>query len=318
MLAAIEIYNKPRIEYREEVFVQLLVNSWELVLKSVLAKRKVSIFYPKRRNEPRRSLSLTDALEKMRVHGLWPQEIDAQAIELNIEYLKTFRDQTVHFYGEAQLAGLVSALSVSSIQNYQRLLTAVFGKSLSSEITWELMPLSFRTPSDVVRVLREADRIRKPEVREFVTSFAGQISRINAEGRDSGAFALKVDISLESKKRMTTSDLSVAINTETGTDEVMIIDRRLDPNKSHPLRQKEVVQRIAAKRPGFNSYDFQALIWKLKLRENEQYCWIDQINRTSRWSNEIVSKLLAVDEKECIRIRKQFSAANQKRQRRSG
>jgi len=200
MLAAIEIYNKPRLEYREEIFVQLLVNSWELLLKAVLAKEKISIFYPKHRHEPRKTRSLVDSLTKFREERLWPRGTDIRAVELNIEYLKTFRDQTVHFYGEHEIAGLIAALAVSSIQNYQRLLTTVFGKSLSSEVTWELMPLSFRAPSDVVKVLKEADQIRKPAVREFVTSFAGQISRLNLEGRDSGAFALKIDISLESKK----------------------------------------------------------------------------------------------------------------------
>lgn len=43
MLAAIEIYNKPRIEYRNEIFVQLLINAWELMLKAILSHAKESI-----------------------------------------------------------------------------------------------------------------------------------------------------------------------------------------------------------------------------------------------------------------------------------
>jgi hypothetical protein len=30
MVGAIEIYNKPRFDYRDEVFVLLLVNAWEM------------------------------------------------------------------------------------------------------------------------------------------------------------------------------------------------------------------------------------------------------------------------------------------------
>jgi hypothetical protein len=37
LLAAIEIYNKPRFEYRDECFVILLLNAWELALKALLS-----------------------------------------------------------------------------------------------------------------------------------------------------------------------------------------------------------------------------------------------------------------------------------------
>jgi hypothetical protein len=37
MVAAIEIYNKPRFEYRDEVFAILLLNAWELLLKALHA-----------------------------------------------------------------------------------------------------------------------------------------------------------------------------------------------------------------------------------------------------------------------------------------
>lgn len=52
MLAAIEIYNKPRFAYRDECCVILLLNSWELILKALLSRNGRSIFYLKRRGEP--------------------------------------------------------------------------------------------------------------------------------------------------------------------------------------------------------------------------------------------------------------------------
>ena len=45
IMAAVEIYNKPAIEYREECFVILLINAWELFLKAVLSKNRKSIYY---------------------------------------------------------------------------------------------------------------------------------------------------------------------------------------------------------------------------------------------------------------------------------
>jgi len=37
-LAAIEVYNKPDFRYREESFVILLVNAWELLLKAKILR----------------------------------------------------------------------------------------------------------------------------------------------------------------------------------------------------------------------------------------------------------------------------------------
>ena len=51
MLAAIEIYNKPRFQYRDECFSILLINAWELILKALLSKNRKSIYYKKRRGE---------------------------------------------------------------------------------------------------------------------------------------------------------------------------------------------------------------------------------------------------------------------------
>lgn len=57
MLSAIEVYNKPRMEYRDEVTVVLVVNAWELALKAALRQAGRSIFYPKDRGKPYRTLA---------------------------------------------------------------------------------------------------------------------------------------------------------------------------------------------------------------------------------------------------------------------
>lgn len=66
MLAAIEVYNKPRMEYRDEVTVLLVVNAWELALKAALKKAGERIFYEKKRGEPYRTLAAEDALKQAR------------------------------------------------------------------------------------------------------------------------------------------------------------------------------------------------------------------------------------------------------------
>ena len=65
MLAAIEIYNKPQIAYRDECFIILIVNAWELLLKAILSKNKQRIFYPKERGKDYRTFTIQDSLNKV-------------------------------------------------------------------------------------------------------------------------------------------------------------------------------------------------------------------------------------------------------------
>ena len=44
-LMAIEIYNKPTINYRLESFAFFICNAWELLLKAKLLKENKSIYY---------------------------------------------------------------------------------------------------------------------------------------------------------------------------------------------------------------------------------------------------------------------------------
>lgn len=49
MMAAVEIYNKPRFAYRDEVSVIVMMNAWELLLKAIVSKAGKSIFEKKER-----------------------------------------------------------------------------------------------------------------------------------------------------------------------------------------------------------------------------------------------------------------------------
>lgn len=50
MLAAVKVYNKPQVTYRDEVTVKLIVNAWELVLKATRWQKEHSIIQPKKPN----------------------------------------------------------------------------------------------------------------------------------------------------------------------------------------------------------------------------------------------------------------------------
>lgn len=45
MLSAIEIYNKPNFNYREETFAVLAINAWELLLKAYIYLGKIGTIF---------------------------------------------------------------------------------------------------------------------------------------------------------------------------------------------------------------------------------------------------------------------------------
>jgi hypothetical protein len=81
MLAAIEVYNKPKTTYREQVVTVLVVNAWELILKAALRKSRKNIFYKKKRGEDYRSLSLEHCIAEMDKYRLGPKRLLATASE---------------------------------------------------------------------------------------------------------------------------------------------------------------------------------------------------------------------------------------------
>ncbi|MCE7011503.1 DUF3644 domain-containing protein [Kibdelosporangium philippinense] len=119
MLGAIEIYNKPRFAYRDEVVVVLVVNAWELLLKAIVSKSGHSIYYRKRRHEPYKTLTISDACSKALECEIWPLEVDGVAVELNLGLLVLYRNNVVHFYNEGDFGVILYSLLQTSIHNFR-------------------------------------------------------------------------------------------------------------------------------------------------------------------------------------------------------
>ena len=142
IVAAIEIYNKPVFQYRDECMVILLLNAWELALKALLSQKKQSVFYSKKRNQPYRTLSWQDALIKARVY--FPNALPYPPIQRNLELLGTYRDNAVHFYNAKDFGVVLYALAQTSIKNFRDFLDGAFAVKLENEVNWQLLPLGIK------------------------------------------------------------------------------------------------------------------------------------------------------------------------------
>ena len=209
IMAAIEIYNKPMFQYRDECTVILLLNAWELLLKAILSKNKKSVFYPKKRNQPYRTLSWQDALS--RAEDYFPSTIPHLPIQRNLELLGTYRDNSVHFYNAKDFGVVLYALAQTSIVNFRDLLQNSFGINLADQINWQLLPIGIRPPVDIVSYISDKSNAKtKTAVRQFLSELAKMVEELKAANQDTERLLSIFDVKLESIKKIGEADVVVA------------------------------------------------------------------------------------------------------------
>ncbi len=291
MLAAIEIYNKPRFDYREECSVILLLNGWELVLKALLSKNGQSIFYPKRRKEPYRTLSWSDALDAAEPY--FPKQIPVFPVGENLKMLAIYRDNAVHFYNARGFGTVVYALAQTSIVSFKDLLLEAFKIDLGQEISWQLLPLGLRPPIDPIAFISGKAPEGKqsgPAVRQFLAELVSATKQVEAKGLDAGRLLTVFTVKLESTKKIQDADVVIGVTKTTETPGPLAIVRPVDPNVSHPLRQKEVLEKIPTLHgKTFTAFIFQAVVWQNGVKSKLELCWQAKEGVLTKYSNEIVA-----------------------------
>lgn len=160
-IAAIEVYNKPVMPHRDEMFAMLAVNAWELLLKARLVKeannrlRAIQVFVPitgrdgkqtkrmrvkRNRAGNEETISLGEAAH--RVKQLPKQKLDP-ACEANLWSLVEIRDNAVHFIiDESEMARRAHEACCACIRNFVAAVGEWFDHDLS-EHRFMILPLSF-------------------------------------------------------------------------------------------------------------------------------------------------------------------------------
>jgi len=301
LLAAIEIYNKPGFQYRDECFVILMLNAWELYLKALLSKNKTSIYYPKARKQPYRTLSLVDAFTK--AEKFFPKKIDFLPVAANIRLLSTYRDNAVHFYNERDFGVLIYSLGQTAIVNLKDLMRETFGVDLEDDISWQLMPLGLKPPIDPVAFISKSTKASKQSsaTKQFFGTLMTSLSEVDDAGADAGRLLTVFKVALESVKKIERADLVVGVSgrIDAASEDIgpLVVTKIRDPNVAYPLRQKELLQKIGAlhgKR--FTSNTFQAVCRKFGFKNEPKYCWKAQEGVLTKYSNDLVPRIKSLTE----------------------
>jgi len=306
MLAAVEVYNKPQMTYRDEVTVMLIVNAWELALKATLRQKNRSIFYPKQRGERYRSIGIDDALGRVGASSLWPAEVDGPAVTANVKALTEYRDRAIHLYNAQGLGAVIYPFLQQNVLNYRDFMLARFKKDLADAMTWQLLPLGATAPADAVQFMKvDRKATMVAEVEEFINELRSLMDGAQAAGGDMGRVAVVYDIHMQSQKKLTGADLLVAVSP---TADGRIALRKTDPNQTHPFSATDLLKKVNEKRSGrkVTTYDHQAVCWKEGLRDNSKYAWKHSNGATHVWSGDAVTYLASLTDQQYDDFRTEY------------
>lgn len=306
MLAAIELFNKPRIEYRSETTIILMVNAWELAVKAVLRKNGLNIHRRKQRNRPYESKSLSECLDIMRNKKLWPDSLDGIAATTNIIGLVDYRNRAIHLYNADGLGSILYMYMQQSIINYRDLLYALTGKDLADSITWDLLPLGASPPAEAVQFMSvDAQKRAVPEINEFIATLRKELEEVERSGGDTGRVFTYYDIHLQNHKNASSADLTVTYD---ASSDAKVVRHKVDPNTTYPLRASDVLERVNKKRTGrkLNSHDRTVIIWREEMATNPRYSFQHQVGPSRGWSHETVTFMASKDDTYYDRIRSEY------------
>lgn len=246
MLSAIEIYNKPDFNYREETFAILAVNSWELIFKGQLlklSKYNMNALYEmefvKKKNgeNSTRTKPKTNRAGNPMTIGLFEavNRLDKRGKKVNSNLLKSIesiielRDNAIHFHNEKSISKELQELGFACIKNY---MSIVKNWDLEIDLTkynFYLMPLAY-VDSKV-----SAESVITDEIAKYLDFVK---SKVNESDNDDIEYDVAIAIDIQFKKSNTFED---GLPIKYDANGVAIALSEEDIRKKFPLEYKDVL-----------------------------------------------------------------------------
>lgn len=173
MFSAIEIHNKPSINYRYEMVVLLILNAWELLLKGYLYKyhKDIKLFSKDGTTKPFENC-VNIISQKI--------GINFNPIQESLNVLYAYRNQVAHFYID-ELDPIVFSLISKNIIFYSDFLKEYFRIDLSKESNLIILPIGFKRLTSPIDYISTSSFNEKssPEVKAFLQILINATLRLN-------------------------------------------------------------------------------------------------------------------------------------------
>lgn len=204
--AAIEIHNKPKIEYRYQTSTLLMMNAWELSLKAYIYK-----FIGKRdiyEGEDGHTITLKNALQKVANHinGLTPKKFNA--MEANIKLLEEYRNSFAH-NSDRGVENVLFRLLSQAVINFSGFQKEHFKKDILNAENMILLPIGFKLPIEDINWLSKRDLSKS--AKEFTELLKNAKAELEHDGIQDSIW-VNISVKLESVRNSTRADAVVAVN----------------------------------------------------------------------------------------------------------
>ena len=255
MLSAIEIYNKPDFQYREETFAILAVNAWELLLKAQLLrsnKYKIRTIYEmhyatnkdgtrsKKRMEVAtnrcgnpKTLSIYETLARLElIHSIKPN------LKANIEALIELRDNAIHFTNTNQITKQIQELGFACIKNYISIIKEWDLEIDLSSYNFYLMPLAYVDGRKMV------DGALTAETANYINLIKAKLSNVDSTDTD---YDIAISIDVDFKKGNSFDSIGVSY----ASDGIKVSLSEENMSQRFPWRWKTVIDKCKTRYSNF-------------------------------------------------------------------
>lgn len=279
---AIEIYNKPSINYRLEGFSFFICNAWELMLKAHMINKfgENSIYY---QDKPNRTISLENCVQKIFTNVKAP-------LRKNLEKVIELRNTSTHFITEEYEAVYIPLLQ-ACIFNFVDKMMEFHGVDMTRVIPENFITLSVRLKS-----LNETEIRGKytEQVAERLITVQQTLEPMIEENNN--AFAIRVEHYhyLTKDKNQATEFYHIE---KDAADGVRIFKELKDPNDTHKYNAKSCIKEISKRiqKEGIkllfngvevelNMYHFNHFTKYFGMKENEKMCFTYLISTQPQYS----------------------------------
>ena len=242
MLAAIEIYNKPTVEHREQTLAMLLANAWEILLKARIVQEsggKLPSIYRRAigryerdsdTNEPM-TIGLRQALGRVSLPG---------EVAANIRGILAVRNSAAHMGVLApEVAQRILGFGAASVQNFVKLVAQWFGVYMQVPY---LLPVGF---------LGEATMSTGsfPKSQQQLLAVLEQIGRSTRDAPESEfAVFMRVDINLN-RRLVGGGSITSGVTNDPAAPLVRVSDTEV--LERFPATYQDVVSACKDRYPGF-------------------------------------------------------------------
>lgn len=286
MLSAIEIYNKPDFNYREETFAILAVNSWELLFKAQLlklSKYKMNALYDmefmKKKNgeystrtKPKTNragnpltIGLFEAVNRLVKLG---NKVNSNLLK-SIESIIELRDNAIHFHNEKSISKELQELGFACVKNY---MSIVKNWELEIDLTkynFYLMPLAY-VDSKV-----SAESVITDEIANYLDFVR---AKVNESDNEDVEYDVAIAIDIQFKKSNTFED---GLPIKFDANGVAIALSEEDIRKKFPLDYKDITITAMSRYSDFSRNKNFHSVMKL-IKANDKLCFTRKLDPKSK------------------------------------